>query len=317
MKLEIRNILEEYTLVRQAEELRVNNLIKRLMDENPEFKKTREEYSSARANQALSKLEGKALDIEKAKDRYNNSLKAACKKSGIKSEDLEIRYVCGDCKDTGYLGNNQKTFCHCLTNRAAKLMLSSQNLNDDATFANFDEDIFPATGNVDNEGHSQREHIIRIKNRAVHWCETFPNTNKVQTLFIGATGVGKSFLSNCIAHEIIKKGYSVVNSTASGINEAMFKTINEKDNSLIEIFKSCDLLIIDDLGVESMIKNITIETLYDVIEYRLTNKKHTIICTNLGIQAIEKRYGYRLFSRISSTKNTALMQILGEDLRKV
>ena len=124
-----------------------------------------------------------------------------------------------------------------------ELMLSSQNLNDDATFANFDEDIFPATGNVDNEGHSQREHIIRIKNRAVHWCETFPNTNKVQTLFIGATGVGKSFLSNCIAHEIIKKGYSVVNSTASGINEAMFKTINEKDNSLIEIFKSCDLVI--------------------------------------------------------------------------
>ena len=317
MKLEIRNVLEEYTIVRQTEELRVNGLLKKLMDENPEFKKAREEYSASRANQALSRLEGKALDTEKAKERYNNGLAAACKKSNVSLDDLEIRYACKDCRDTGFSGDNRKTFCHCLTNRVAQLMLSSQNLDSDSTFENFDESIFPSAGSVDNEGRSQREHIIHIKNKAMHWCDSFPETNKMQTLFIGATGVGKSYLSNCIAHEIIKKGYSVVNSTASGINEAMLKTINDKDNSLIDIFKSCDLLIIDDLGVESMIKNITVETLYDVIEYRLLNKRHTIICTNLGMQAIEKKYGYRLSSRIISPKNTALMQILGVDLRRV
>lgn len=317
MKFEIRNLLEEYANTRHMEEQRVNNLLKKLIDENPEFKKAREDYSSSRAIQALAKLDGKTSNIDKARKKYSSTIKLACKNSRVDERDLETRYVCSDCMDTGYVGDNEKTFCHCLANKATKSLLSSQNLLKDATFDNFDESIFPDNNRIDNDGKSQREHIVRIKERAQKWCETFPNINKQQTLFIGATGVGKSFMTNCIAHEIIKKGYSVVNSTASGINEAMFKVINEKDSSIIGLFKSCDLLIIDDLGVESMLRNITIETLYDIIEHRLSNKKHTIICTNLTLLMIEERYGHRVFSRISSTKNTALMQMLGDDLRRL
>lgn len=83
------------------------------------------------------------------------------------------------------------------------------------------------------------------------------------------------------------------------------------------LFKTCDLLIIDDLGVESILRNITIETLYEIIEYRLANKKHTIICTNLTMIQLQERYGYRISSRISSARNTALMQLLGKDLRSL
>lgn len=316
MKLEIRNILEEYTSIRQAEELRVNELLKKLMDENPDFKKARQDYSSSRASQARARLQGRTTDTEKAKAQYAKSLHKACQKSSINPDDLEIKYECADCKDTGFAGEGSKTFCHCLTNRLAKSMISSQNLNVQATFENFDESIFPDKNKIDSEGRSQKEHILHVKSRAVKWCEAFPQTSRQQALLMGATGVGKSYLAGCIANEIIKKGYSVVNCTASGINEAMFKVINERDNSLIQIFKTCDLLIIDDLGVESMIKNVTIETLYDVIEYRLANNGHTIFCTNLNAPAIEKKYGYRLSSRITSAKNTSLMHILGEDLRR-
>lgn len=315
MNIELKKILEEYAQRRGSEEARVNQLLRRLMAENSDFKKAREEYSSIRANEIRAKLKGEAFDIEKEKKKYSNSLQSACKKSGISGKELEVKYQCTDCLDTGYIGDNQKNLCHCVVNKAVNNTIVSQNLLEDATFDNFDETIFPKNEKVDKEGRNQREHILHVKSRAQSWCDEFPNTKKKQTLFIGATGVGKSYMVSCIAHNIIKKGYSVVNATASGINEAKLKTINDRDSSAMGLFKSCDLLIIDDLGVESMLRNITVETLYEIIEYRLANKKHTITCTNLSMTKLQERYGYRIVSRISSTKNTALMQILGKDLR--
>ena len=317
MRSELRNILDEYADKRAKEEARVNDLIKKLMEENSGFKKARAEYSSARAGQAMAKLKGEILDIEKEKQNYNSALKSACKKNKANEKDLQIRYDCADCKDTGYVGGNQKTMCHCVVNRITKSILSSQNLNNDATFQKFDESIFSNDKKVDKEGRTQRNHILHMKERAENWCDAFPKTNKLQTLFVGKTGVGKSFLTNCIAHSIIERGYSVVNSTASGINEAMLKVINARDNSIVNLFKSSDLLIIDDLGVEPMIKNITVETLYEILEHRIKNSKHTIICTNLTLVQIQEKYGYRISSRILSKKNTAIMHILGDDLRRL
>lgn len=317
MNIELKNIIEEYAQRRMDEEARVNVIYKKLMAENIDFKKARKEYSSMRANEIRAKLKGEIFDIEKAKKKYNGSLKLACKKSDVKVEDLLIRHQCNDCMDTGYAGDNQKNLCHCVVNRAANNTIVSQNLLEDATFDNFDENIFPQNEKVDKDGRSQREHMLHMKSRAQEWCKDFPDTKKKQTLFIGATGVGKSYMVSCIAHNIIKKGYSVINATASGINEAKLKTINDRDSSAMGLFKSCHLLIIDDLGVESMLRNITVETLYEIIEYRLANKKHTIVCTNLSMTKLQERYGYRIISRISSTKNTALMQLLGRDLRSL
>ncbi|MBN2879602.1 MAG: ATP-binding protein [Clostridia bacterium] len=317
MKTEIRNILEEYTLRRQSEERRINALLNKLMDENPDFRKARQEYSSARAKAAIKRLEGGKESIAKAKDTYNKSLLAACKKSSVDEKELEVKYVCKNCKDTGYTGDNEKSFCKCVVNRITEKSLSSRNIQSGSTFDKFDENIFPDDEKTDSEGRTQRGHILHIKERAVKWCSAFPETNRLQTIFAGATGVGKSFMAGCIANDILKKGYSVVNTTAGGINDAMLKIINDRDSSVMGLFKSCDLLVIDDLGVEPMIKNITIETLYDIIEYRLSNKKHTIFCTNLSLPMIEERYGARVFSRISSTKNTAFMQVQGKDIRRL
>jgi len=317
MNNELKSILDEYAHRRAAEETRVNKLLKMLIAENPVFKKAREEYSSIRAKEIRAKLEGKVFDIEKAKSKYNSSLNTACKKCGIKTDDLKIKYECKDCMDTGYIGQNKKSLCHCVVNTAASNAITSQNLLDDATFDNFDQNIFPNNEKVDKEGRSQREHMLYMKSRAEKWCSDFPATRKMQVLLIGTTGVGKSYMVSCIAHNIIKKGYSVVNATASGINEAKLKAINERDTSIMGLFKSCSLLIIDDLGAESTLRNITVETLYEIIEYRLANKKHTILCTNLTMINLQERYGYRITSRLSSPKNTALMQLLGKDIRSL
>ncbi|MEX1376456.1 MAG: ATP-binding protein [Eubacteriales bacterium] len=313
---EIKNILEEYASKRAREQARVNGIYKQLFSGSTNFKKAREEYSSARAAQAMAKLKGESADIEKQRKQYYRELEYACKANDIDVSELEIKFECPDCQDTGFVGEGEKTYCHCLINKATKQILANQNLMEDATFDNFDISIFPADKKVDKEGRNQREHILYMKERAQKWCESFPGTKKLQALFVGATGVGKSYMSSCIAHEIIKKGYSVVNTKASGINEAMLKVINSRDNSVISFFKTCDLLIIDDLGAEPVLRNITVETLYDIVEHRLTSKKHTIIVTNLQPKAMEDRYGYRISSRVASTTNTALMNILGDDLRR-
>ena len=317
MKIEIRNILEEYTLRRQSEERRINALLNKLMEENPDFRKARQEYSSARAQAAIKRLDGGREDVAKAQSAYNKSLASACRKSSIDEKELEIQYICDNCKDTGYTGDKEKSLCKCVVNRITETSLASRNLQSGATFDNFDENVFPDDEKTDSEGRTQRGHMLHIKDRAVNWCSTFPETNRLQTIFAGATGVGKSFIAGCIASDLLKRGYSVVNTTAGGINDAMLKIINDRDNSVMGLFKSCDLLVIDDLGVEPMIKNITIETLYDIIEHRLSNKKHTIFCTNLSLPMIEERYGARVFSRISSTKNTAFMQVQGKDIRRL
>ena len=313
---EIKLILEEYSNKRAKEEARVNGIYRQLIAGTPGFKKARQEYSAARAQHAMGRLGGENADIEKQKKQYYKELESACKANNINIKELDIKYECPDCMDTGFVGEYEKTYCHCLINRATKQILANQNLIEGATFQNFDQSIFPTDKKVDKEGRNQRAHILYVKERAQNWCDTFPQTKKLNTLFMGATGVGKSYLASCIAHEIIKKGHSVVNTKASGINEAMLRVINDRDNSIISFFKTCDLLIIDDLGVEPVIRNITLETLYDIVEHRLTVKKHTIIVTNLLLKDIEGRYGYRTASRIVSTTNTAIMNIVGDDLRR-
>ena len=144
------------------------------------------------------------------------------------------------------------------------------------------------------------------------------NPNKCFLTICGKVGVGKTHLTQCMLNEYIKREKFVQFINAFELNETFLKyytsPIDEKQN-VIETILTCDVLVIDDLGVENIFKNVTIENLYMLISMRQNANRITIITTNLQPDEINEKYDERIFSRICDKQNCYLFNFAGSDLR--
>ena len=171
-----------------------------------------------------------------------------------------------------------------------------------------DQDINPTTG---------LSALATVQN-AVKECHSFIDhfeEKPKNLLFYGDTGVGKTFLSNCVAKEILDQGRSVIYFTAFQLFDILSKGVFEKDADAIaanqNIFDS-DLLVIDDLGTE-MSNTFTVSQLFLCVNERILRGKSTIISTNLSIGQLTERYSERTFSRIMD--NYSLIKLFTNDIR--
>ncbi len=133
--------------------------------------------------------------------------------------------------------------------------------------------------------------------------------------FTGAPGLGKTYLSACIAKTVFENGHSVVYTTAAKAFSAFEKAHFDRDEEAkaeTERLLGCDLLILDDLGTE-MTTSFTVSSLYELVNTRLIMGKKTIISTNLSVSDISARYSAQIASRIGGEYLT--MQFYGEDIR--
>ena len=135
--------------------------------------------------------------------------------------------------------------------------------------------------------------------------------------FYGDTGVGKTFLSNCVAKELLDTGHSVIYFTAFQLFEIFEKNTFHKtsDEDIIAAHQNifeCDLLIIDDLGTE-MLNSFTTSQLFLCLNERILRKKSTIISTNLPLVQVAETYSELIFSRISS--HYIILKLFGDDIR--
>ena len=149
-------------------------------------------------------------------------------------------------------------------------------------------------------------------------CRTYAATfsmNSGNLLFIGGTGLGKTFLSACIARTVADRGYSVVYETASHLfsklEQARFNA-TEETRKEAEKFTACDLLIIDDLGTEMPGQFVT-AALYSLINDRLLSGKPMVVSTNLNVDELSRRYSPQIASRLHGSFNR--LTFLGEDIR--
>ena len=227
---------------------------------------------------------------------------------------LDSIYTCKDCRDTGYIGNQK---CHCFKQAIIDKVYSQSNIKeilDCENFSTFKYDYFSDTNISAQTGLSS---LQTIKN-AVHTCENFVEdfSNKPKNLlFIGETGVGKTFLSNCVAKALLDKGHSVIYFTAFQIFDILSKGIFEKDSDAIEAHQNifdCDLLIIDDLGTE-VSNSFTTAQLFLIVNERILRKKSTISSTNFSLNQVLDVYSERTLSRISS--NYSIVKLFGDDIR--
>lgn len=227
----------------------------------------------------------------------------------LEESDLEPHPVCTECGGTGYVGERMCSCLKELCRQEQKKELSSL-LGGRETFESFRLQYYPETPDPDF-GVSPRQMMRRVYDRCLSYARDFvPGSPSL--LFSGGTGLGKTFLSACIARSVAEAGYSVVYDTAGKLF-ADFETAKfGGDGELTRKYLSCDLLIIDDLGTE-MVTQFTQSALYTVVNTRLMEGRATIISTNLGKSEIERRYMPAIASRLLGTYETLLF--LGSDIR--
>lgn len=233
---------------------------------------------------------------------------------GFPEDYLELSYECADCRDTGYIGSRK---CHCFKKATIDLLYTQSNLKEILKSENFDTFSFNYYSDNHIDAKTGRTSLETIQN-AVQICKDFVRTFGTDfrnLFFYGDTGVGKTFLSNCIARELIDSAYSVIYFTAFELFDIFAKSQFDKDDladTMYEYIFDCDLLIIDDLGTE-LTNSFSASRLFLCLNERLLNKRSTIISTNLSLEAVVEIYSERIFSRITS--NYTMLRLTGDDIR--
>lgn len=236
---------------------------------------------------------------------------------GFGMDYLNEIICCEKCRDTGiYKGG----VCECLDrlyNMELTKELGTLMRRGDESFERFDLSLYPKEYDP-VFGLVPRETMKDVYDFCRRYAENFEAATK-NLLFYGGTGLGKTYLSACIARVVARKGFSVCYETASAALEyyerAKFsRDIAESEEAAqrIKHMESCDLMILDDLGTE-MLTPMSQSALYALVNNRLVNGKKSIISTNFSFAELQKRYIPQIYSRLSG-EYTAL-PFVGKDIR--
>lgn len=284
----------------------------------PDLKDVDDKISSLSVAQAKHLLEGDDSALEHLKEEL--SLLFAQKKSllaaaGLPQDYLELHYTCPDCKDTGYIGTDK---CHCFQKAIVDLLYTQSNLKEILELENFSTFCpdFYSCNHIDPlTGRSSQEAAQTALKTCYEFVDTFFDDFR-NILLYGDTGVGKTFLTHCIAKELMDKSCSVIYFSASQFFDYLAEnTFGKKDGQSSDAFShiyNCDLLIIDDLGTEFTNSFISSQ-LFVCLNERILRKKSTVISTNLTLDDINNVYSERIFSRISSS--FTILRLTGDDIR--
>lgn len=310
-------IIREY----DARQLRNQHILEARIEDAyeqiPKLKEIDDAIASCSVAQAKRLLDGDsdALDSLKAQiAAYRAQKEALLQEHGFPKNYFDPVYTCPDCKDTGYIGRKR---CHCFEQAAINLVYTQSNLKEILEKENFNTFSFDYYSGTDVNPATGLSSLDTIKD-AVAKCHDFIDhfSDNFSNLYIyGDTGIGKTFLSNCVAKELMDQGYSVIYFTAFQLFDILSKGVFKKDEEAIATHQNifdCDLLIIDDLGTE-LTNSFTTSQLFLCLNERILRKKSTIISTNLGMNQLADIYSERVLSRISS--NYTLIKLFGADIR--
>ena len=238
-------------------------------------------------------------------------------RAGFPGDYLDNAYMCPVCRDTGY---DETKICDCLMElykEELRVSLSCLFKLGDETFDNFDLSYYDDTPTPDT-GISPRRTMEIIYETCIEYARKF-GKKSMNLFFNGSPGLGKTFLSACIARVVADNGFSVVYDTISAVfsifEEIKFYRTEDMEDirSDVRRYFECDLLILDDLGTE-MTTAFTVSSLYDIINTRLLTGRKTIISSNLTPYDMRRRYSESIMSRIEGEYQ--ILTFRGDDIRK-
>ena len=283
----------------------------------PAYRRLEEEIAGLQATRARAAVMGQpSPDTLSRLQQLQKQQALLLTEAGYPADYLELTYTCPDCHDTGFIGNEK---CHCFKQAMVDLLYSQSNIHEvlkQENFGNFNMNYYSDRVNQ-RLGISPRENMAAILDTCHDFIDHFDDQAR-NLLFYGDTGVGKTFLTNCIAKELLDSSHTVIYLTAFHLVDILQNNTfgsDEMDDSSENMFSyilDCDLLIIDDLGTELNNSFVTSQ-LFLCINERLLSRKSTIISTNLSLDELQNEYSERIFSRLVS--NYEIMLILGDDIR--
>lgn len=310
--------------IRKLEEAEIRK--QKIYKENPRFEEIDEQLSSLSINASKNLINSNNFEyldslrkkIEELKEEKHKLLLSITHDENY----FKPIYDCKMCNDTGYITENYNTkMCNCLKQQLYDIEYNKSNVFsiENNTFENFLLTVY--SDEVNNEKYSSnlspRENMKKIRSISQSFIDNFDDPAFKNLLFTGNTGLGKSFMSGCIANELLKSGKNVLYQTAPVMLDTIIDyRFGKTDGSIYNNLLDVDLLIIDDLGTECM-NNMKFTELFNVINTRLLNHNNkitkTIISTNLNIQNLFKNYDERIVSRLIG--NYDICRFYGDDIR--
>jgi len=284
----------------------------------PEYDELRKETASIAAEAARAAILGdmsKRDKLSKKLDSINEEKHILLTSAGYPQDYLDLHYDCPLCKDTGFVNGSK---CRCFKQAAIDLLYNQSNIKKILlleNFSNFNYDWYSEDYIDPVSGISALENIVNVTKNVNSFLSDFPSGDNL--LFYGDTGVGKTFLTHCIASELLGKGYSVLYLSAIDLFDLFSKYAfdNDSEADYRDVFSQildCELLIIDDLGTE-LVNSFTNSRLFYCINERILAGLSTIISTNLSLEELMNTYSERIFSRL--TMSYQIFKIFGDDIR--
>ncbi len=297
-----------------------------------------EELEEQATNYHIEVAKKRALGLDKDRTLTNSMQKKVLeinaeksellKNAGYPTDFLEPIYRCSKCKDTGYVENTDEKGegaplvkrCTCYTKQLIECLYTQSNLNNVFKKENFDTFDLSYYGTEKKDwSYSPRENIENILKKSHDFIEQFEKkrSQRGNILIYGEVGIGKTFLTNCIAKEILDNGHSVLYLTANELFEGILGNhINKERKSDVEALYNyvygCELLIIDDLGTEYP-TDFGCTYLFAIINQRGIAGKSTLISTNHTMKQLREKYSERVTSRI--VEDYAVFNIYGDNIR--
>lgn len=318
----IRELLLEYQALRVQNEQVLDARIEEAGRIDPEIARMREENASL-ALETLKRiltLEDEAARREAAEQMKqrgifnNHEIRRRLVKAGLPENYLDLHYRCPVCKDTGYVGEAPSRFCECFEKNLRMKQFEDGSMAGvrEQNFDTFDPNYIPEEG-------GQRALLLNVRDRCEQFADKFPNLRILNLVLSGTSGLGKTFLLNCIYERVISRGHSALRVSAYRMFEAMRKQhlSNSADEQNFQQLIDAPLLLIDDLGSEPMMRNITVEYLFTLLNERLAAKRHTVVATNMTRDQIMAHYGERVASRLLGSSHTVTYELEGKDLRQL
>ncbi len=225
---------------------------------------------------------------------------------------------CPKCRDTGVFNGGPCECLHRLYNEEVTKELGVLLRSGDESFERFDLSLY--SDRPDESGISPRENMGRVLGACRRFAENFPQVS-ANLLLQGDTGLGKTFLSACIARVVAAKGYSVCYDSASAALDAFerqkfARDPEEAENAArrVKQMLGCELMILDDLGTE-MLTSFSLSALYTLLNTRLVNRRHIIISTNCSAEELQLRYTPQICSRLEG--EFLRLPFTGTDIRRL
>ena len=280
----------------------------------PEFRELSEQVPGIAVGYLYSRLGEKEAGRSSSPDFVRPELLkiAARKKELLLSHGYPEDYLlaapeCPLCNDTGFVDGRK---CRCFKKKEIEILYSHSHLQELVRTQNFD---------ALSESYYDGEDLKRFRKAAAacrRMAEEFDDVFRNLYLY-GTVGTGKSFLSICIARELLESGHSVLYFSAAALFDrlSMYSfdpKVREDLRSFTSDLYECDLLIIDDLGTELTNQFVSAQ-LFTCLNERHLNRRSTVISTNLSLKEMQARYSDRVFSRI--TNDYELYKLTGSDIR--